>query len=100
MDYNIDRKRKEIKTMTIYTLAKYNNNTKNWMMVSQYSTFREANITMIEEGIIAIVQKGILIKKTKEFNNRWVGLLTKKEMSKVYVSENGELFRIKESEIF
>lgn len=91
--------------MKIYTIAKYNETKKVWTIISQHTTFREANITLIEEEIIAVknMYGGLTIKNQLEVpknSSVWVGILTKKDLDKIYVTKSRKLYKIMESEIF
>ena len=89
--------------MTIYALLKYNGRMKAWEVIRQYRTFMEVIGEITEEDVYRIKWRGKIHNKKdipgKEMH-RWTKVLLTKDLDKMYLTTENNLYRIKSFEIY
>ena len=89
--------------MILYGLMKYNRNKNAWEMIRQYKTWIETRMEITEEEVIAIKSNSInLEKKIVPFKyiHEWTKVLNKKDLSKIYFTKEGNIYKVKTFEIY
>ena len=85
--------------MKNYEIAKYNKITKAWETTRQYRLFREALEDITFEGVIAVCKEDRIYTKEGvpfELMYQWTQILTKKDLTKVYITRKKDMYLIRE----
>ena len=87
--------------MTIYATAKYRPELKLFEIMEYYTAFGQANSDICRGTIKIKINNKIYDKKdfASPFQHNWAGLLRKKDLSKRYINENGNIYMIKEIKV-
>ena len=85
--------------MKNYEIAKYNKIKKVWETMKQYELFRDALEDITFEGVTAVYKDECIYTKEGvpfELMYQWTRILTKKDLTKVYITRTRDMYIIKE----